>query len=81
VCYAYLYGLSNCNTTALSKNPFAAQINNNNNNNSNNNNDNISETGLCLRFQVEPTHLGPIYRASLCLRTGDHEKTETEYSF
>jgi hypothetical protein len=29
----------------------------------------ISETGLCLRRQVEPTQLGPINRAGLCLRT------------
>jgi hypothetical protein len=30
---------------------------------------NVSETGFCLRLQVEPTQLGPIDRASPCLRT------------
>jgi hypothetical protein len=27
----------------------------------------ISETGFCLRFQVEPTQLGPVDTASLCV--------------
>jgi hypothetical protein len=31
--------------------------------------DNITETGFCLRLQVEPTQLGPINRASTYLRT------------
>jgi hypothetical protein len=31
----------------------------------------ISETGFCLRLQVEPTHLGPVDRASPYRRTGD----------
>jgi hypothetical protein len=26
------------------------------------------EIGFCLRLQVEPIHMGPIDRASLCLR-------------
>jgi hypothetical protein len=26
----------------------------------------ISETGLCLRLQVEPTHMGPEERSNLC---------------
>jgi hypothetical protein len=30
---------------------------------------NVSETGFCLRLQVEPTQLGPIDRASPYLRT------------
>jgi hypothetical protein len=30
---------------------------------------NVSETGFCLRLQVEPIQLGPIDRASPCLRT------------
>jgi hypothetical protein len=30
---------------------------------------NVSETGFCLRFQVKPTQLSPIYRASPYLRT------------
>jgi hypothetical protein len=29
---------------------------------------NVSETGFCLRHQVEPTQLGPFHRASPCLR-------------
>jgi hypothetical protein len=29
----------------------------------------VSETGFCLRLQVEPTQLGPIDRTSPCLRT------------
>jgi hypothetical protein len=29
---------------------------------------NISETGFCPRFQEETTQMGPVYRASLCLR-------------
>jgi hypothetical protein len=29
----------------------------------------VSETGFCLRLEVEHTHLGPVDRASLCLRT------------
>jgi hypothetical protein len=28
-----------------------------------------SKTGFCLRFQVEPTQLGPMESASLCVRT------------
>jgi hypothetical protein len=28
---------------------------------------NVSETGFYLRLQLEPTQLGPIDRASLCL--------------
>jgi hypothetical protein len=30
---------------------------------------NVSETGFCLRLQVEPTRVGPIDRASPHLRT------------
>jgi hypothetical protein len=30
---------------------------------------NVSETGVCLRLQAKPTQLGPIDRASPCLRT------------
>jgi hypothetical protein len=30
---------------------------------------NVSETGFCFRFQVEPTQLGPIDRASPYLQT------------
>jgi hypothetical protein len=30
---------------------------------------NVSETGFCLRLQVEPTRLGPVNRASPYLRT------------
>jgi hypothetical protein len=30
---------------------------------------NVSETGFCLRLQVEPTQLGPIDRATPYLRT------------
>jgi hypothetical protein len=29
---------------------------------------NLSETGFCLRLQVEPTQLGPIYETSLWVR-------------
>jgi hypothetical protein len=29
----------------------------------------VSETGFCLRLQVRPTQLGPIYRASPHLQT------------
>jgi hypothetical protein len=29
---------------------------------------NVAETGFCLRLQVRPTQLGPIDRASPCLR-------------
>jgi hypothetical protein len=29
----------------------------------------VSETGFCLRLQVDPTQMGPIERASLRLRT------------
>jgi hypothetical protein len=29
----------------------------------------VSETGFCLRIQVEPTQLRPVDRASFCLRT------------
>jgi hypothetical protein len=29
---------------------------------------NVSEAVFCLRLQVEPIQLGPIHRASLCLR-------------
>jgi hypothetical protein len=29
----------------------------------------FSETAFCLRLQVEPTQLGPVDIASLCLRT------------
>jgi hypothetical protein len=29
----------------------------------------VSETGFCLRLQAEPTHLGPIVKATLCHRT------------
>jgi hypothetical protein len=29
----------------------------------------VSETGFCLRLQVEPIQLGPIDRAGPCLRT------------
>jgi hypothetical protein len=28
----------------------------------------VMDTGFCLRFQVEPTQVGPLSRASLCLR-------------
>jgi hypothetical protein len=28
----------------------------------------VLETGFCLRLQVDPTQLGPIDTASLCLR-------------
>jgi hypothetical protein len=34
---------------------------------------NISETGFCFCLQVQPTHLGPIERTSLCLRTPSTE--------
>jgi hypothetical protein len=30
---------------------------------------NVSETRFCLRLQVEPTQLGPIDEANLCLRS------------
>jgi hypothetical protein len=30
----------------------------------------LPETGICLQLYVEPTQLGPVYRASLCLRSG-----------
>jgi hypothetical protein len=31
-------------------------------------NHDVSETGFCLRLQVEPTQVGPIDRTNLCLR-------------
>jgi hypothetical protein len=31
----------------------------------------VSETGFCLRFQVEPTQVSPTESSSLCLRTRD----------
>jgi hypothetical protein len=35
---------------------------------------NVSEIGFCLRFQVEPTQLSPIDRASsFCLWSGDKD--------
>jgi hypothetical protein len=34
---------------------------------------NVSETGFCLRFQVKPTQLGPIDRASPYLWTEIHK--------
>jgi hypothetical protein len=49
----------------------------------------LSETGFCLRLQVERNQVAPIGRASLCLRTSCiywthlsklHLKTETESS-
>jgi hypothetical protein len=36
---------------------------------------NISETGVCLRLQVEPTQLSSIYRSSLCLRRQETESS------
>jgi hypothetical protein len=40
---------------------------------------NISETGFCLRLQVEPTELGPIDRTSPYLRTpAPTQESETE---
>jgi hypothetical protein len=30
----------------------------------------VSETGLCLHLQVEPTQIDPIERANLCFREG-----------
>jgi hypothetical protein len=36
----------------------------------------VSETGFCFRLQVEPTQMGPIGRASLCLRTGDGDRIQ-----
>jgi hypothetical protein len=33
----------------------------------------ISKTGFCLHLQVEPTYIGPIERAILCLRTVDRD--------
>jgi hypothetical protein len=38
----------------------------------------VSETGFCLRLQVEPTQLGPIDTASRYLRNRIYLKTETE---
>jgi hypothetical protein len=47
----------------------------------------LSETELCLRLQVEYTQLGPLHRATLCLRNNSiywaqlirfHLKTDTE---
>jgi hypothetical protein len=29
---------------------------------------NISQTAFCLRFQVDPTQVGPVDRANLCRR-------------
>jgi hypothetical protein len=43
----------------------------------------VSETGFCLRIQVEPTYVGPIETTNLCLRTGlsrFHPKTGRESS-
>jgi hypothetical protein len=47
----------------------------------------VSKTGFCLRLQLEPSHLGPIDRASPYLRSIDwaklsrfYFKTETEPS-
>jgi hypothetical protein len=34
---------------------------------------NVSEAGFCLRLQIKPNQLGPIDRASPCLRTGDKD--------
>jgi hypothetical protein len=33
------------------------------------------ETRFCLRLQVEPTQLGPMVRASLCLRSEDRTQS------
>jgi hypothetical protein len=40
---------------------------------------NISETGFCLRFQVEPTHLDPVDKDSLISRHLHQHKAEYEY--
>jgi hypothetical protein len=37
---------------------------------------NVWETGFYLRLQVEPTQLGPVDLASLCLQTYTVSKTQ-----
>jgi hypothetical protein len=49
-------------------------------------NHNVSETGFCLRLQVEPTQLGPTDKSNLSADywaqlSRFHLKTETESSF
>jgi hypothetical protein len=40
---------------------------------------NVSETGFCLRLQVEPTKLGPKDEASFCLRSGQETEIISIY--
>jgi hypothetical protein len=37
----------------------------------------ISETGICLRLQVEPTQLGPIDGASFCVPPEDGDRIQS----